>query len=226
MVGRSAVRRNPAVSEALGQALDIVLTHSLQADDLHLLQQDLLEMADGNTARRLAGEDVELVVLAFSVLLSTWQPPRSKARPGQSWEHFIQFVAALLDESRAVTPVIPEVAPFILRGTAQQLKYAKWSGPAYSGAEGKRDQQAWRILARRMTTLAVGTVTAITASPELVPARGPAARLGLLAATVVADMFDDEVANGLRGVHSSMHCLEARRTNSHLASEVMLLVRA
>jgi hypothetical protein len=224
---RTTVRRNRAVAEALSQALDIVLTHSLQTEDLHLLQQDLSAVTAGKAARRMAGEDFELVVLAFSVLLSIWQPPRSKARQGQAWAQFNQFATELFGEPYAVTPVIPDAAFDSLRKVSAKLIDAKWRGPAYIGADAMRDRQCWRILARRITSVSEAAVAAIAKSPELVPTRGRAARLGLLAAAVVADMLNDEkIAARLRGVHSSLCCLDARQSNAHLASEVILLIRA
>lgn len=229
------------ISEAVGQALDIVLTRALQADDVLMLVRDLrtpergLEdsLAIGRPSqsprrheREISGSEFEIAVTALSLLLSLWQPSRNKYRPGQVLTEFYEYLAALFPASAAVEPVIPEETEFALKEIGSLLKKAQWSDYLYPGADNTSDRVTWRILARRLTAVAAKRVASIARQPSLARSHGPALRIGLLAAAAVADQFAEaEIAAKLRGVHSSLVCLETRQHDPSQASEVILLIR-
>lgn len=236
---RRTFRRARAVEEATDQALDIILTHSLLSDDLSMLLHDLQDPttlrfeAGGRTVVKwpphpIRGDEFELTVVALSVLLSIWEPQKTKYRPGQAWQQFEQFLVDLCSASTDVEPTIPDEIEAVLQGLRPSLVNAAWVGRStFGGTDSGRDEQCWRILTRRITVTSGAMAGALVRQPAVPNTSTPAIRLGLLAAACVADRFtDDDIARTVRGVHSSLTCLEARLDNPSLPSEVILLMRA
>jgi hypothetical protein len=237
---RRTLRRTRAVDEAISQALDIILTHSLVSDDVSMLVQELHDPAmlpaDASGGRtllqwappRIHRDQFELTVVALSVLLSLWEPHKTKHRHGQGWLQFEQFLVDLFSASMGVSPTIPDEVEAVLRGLQPLLLNATWiDGSTSARADSGRDEQSWRVLARRITVASASMVAATVQHPAGPYTSSPAIRLGLLAAACVADRFtDDAIASSLRGLHSSLTCLDARRDDPSLPSEVILLMRA
>jgi hypothetical protein len=236
---KSILRKLPRVSSAVGQALDIVLTRSLEKDDIATLLRDvhdLVKLADGRlevaghssvqAASWIAGDELELVVAAVSVLLSIWNPPRTKYRRGQAWEEFQQFVTEVFSASSDAQPLIPDEIESSLAEVSRLLVTARWEGWKYAGAGDTADRECRRILAHRVVDVSKPWARTIVEQPTTVRSRGPAMRMGLLAAAAVADRFAEQnIASTLRGVYSCLTCLDARQDDPHLASEVILLTR-
>jgi hypothetical protein len=229
---------------ALGQALDIVLTHSLQTDEPSLLVRSLhapngLASSNGGGETLLAWPGVaaspdafELTVVALSLLLSVWEPGRTKGRQRQASNHFETFLDGLCSPSAEVVPTIPEQIDNTLHEVQSLLLTAAWRSPDAdepygAGADPGSDEESWRFLAHRVTAL-IGTL--LDAAPHnprtLVPSHS-AIRIGLLAVSCVADKFtDSQIAAKARGIHSCLTSVDARHSDPTLASEVILLVQA
>jgi hypothetical protein len=233
---RQSLRKAPPLEEALGQALDLILTHSLQSDDVSMLVQELQEAGRSGglgglplsdwPARRISGNELELTVLALSLLLSLWDPHRTKYRAGQAWAQFEQFLVDLFPPSADVLPTIPDEVEFALQDVRSMVVGATWMGSTFEGADHSSDEQSWRTLARRIAVVSAATVGSMVRRPAATDSCGPAIRISLLAAACLADKFtDSSIASKLRGVHSSLTCLDVRRTDKSLASEVILLMR-
>ncbi|MFF0338348.1 NACHT domain-containing protein [Kribbella sp. NPDC004875] len=236
---RRTLRRARAVDEAIGQALDVILTHSLVSDDVSMLVHELQDPAllpaaasGGRTVLqwappRIHRDQFELAVVALSLLLSLWDPHRTKYRHAHGWLQFERFLLELFSESMELSPAIPDEAEPVLRKLQPLLLNATWAGGStFAGADSGRDEQCWRILARRVTVVSASMIAATVQNPGTPYSSSPAIRLGLLAAACVADRFTDPaIARSLRGLHSSLTCLDARRDDPTLPSEVLLLMR-
>ncbi|MET9312651.1 NACHT domain-containing protein [Kribbella sp. NPDC003505] len=237
---RRTLRRGRAVDEAISQALDIILTHSLISDDVSMLVQELQDPATlpatapaGRTVvqwapARIRRDQFELTVVALSVLLSLWEPHKTKYRHSQGWVQFERFLVDLVAASSDVPPAIPDEVEGVLRRLEPLLLKATWSsGSTFAGADTGRDERCWRILARRIVVVSAPMIATTVHHPEAPYTSSPAIRLGLLAAACVADRFTDAaIAQSLRGLHSSLTCLDARLDDPSLPSEVLLLMRA
>jgi hypothetical protein len=235
----ASLRRNPAVVESLDEVLDIVLTRSLQNEDISMLVEDLQSPERTPMYARsplASGDELEFAVLALTVLLSIWAPQRTKHRPGQGWAQFEEFLVNLFPVSAEIRPTLPEEVEIALQDVANLLvttRWAKepeyrWEGrrPDYAAVDTTRSRQSWRILARRLTSMSEASAGTIARSPDRWHSLGPAIRIGLLAVVAVADQLaDEDISAILRGVHSSLTCIDARRNDPGLASEVVLLVR-
>ncbi|MEV6285656.1 NACHT domain-containing protein [Kribbella sp. NPDC051770] len=234
-------RRTTHVSQAVGQALDIVLTRALQSEDIVMLARDLQDaevrpgvgsQTSGRSAVPLPAEhdnasaDFEIAVTALSLLLSLWQPGRNRYRPGQVLVEFSEYVVDLVRGSARVEPVIPEAASSVLRDVGRRLKTAQWADSAFEGSDETNDRFTWRVLARRIVAVVETRVAAVAELPPSVRISGPALRIALLAAAAVAERFaESDISAELRGVSSSLTCLEARLDDAASASEVILLIR-
>ncbi|MEU8227767.1 NACHT domain-containing protein [Kribbella sp. NPDC048915] len=237
---RRTLSRARAVDEAFSQALDIILTHSLVSDDVSMLVRELQDPATLPTSApagravlqwappRIRRDQFELTVVALSVLLSLWEPHKSKYRHGQGWLQFERFLVELFSASSEMTPAIPGELEGVLRRLQPLLLTAIWStGSTFAGADSSRDQQCWRILARRIAVVSASMIATTVRYPAASYGSSAAIRLGLLAAACVADRFSDAaIAQSLRGLHSSLTCLDARLDDPTLPSEVLLLMRA
>jgi NACHT domain-containing protein len=230
-----------SMSEGIGQALDLVLTQVLRADELLMLVRDLQDPDRGHEdgwaagrpshqprwqAQKISGPEFEMAVTALSLLLSLWRPSRSKYRPGQVLTEFYEYLVGLYPASAAVEPVIPEEAEFALKKVNDLLVSARWTDNLYPGSDDTNDRVTRRVLARRISAVASKWVTVIARQPLMAQRQGPALRIALLAAAAVADQFaETEIAAKLRGVHSSLVSLENRQDDPSQASEVILLIR-
>ncbi|GAA1718291.1 hypothetical protein GCM10009745_78850 [Kribbella yunnanensis] len=240
---RLAVGQDPSFERALGQALDIVLSHSLQTDELSLLVRNLkapnrLASSDNGGETIIAWPEAaaspdtfELTAVGLTLLLSVWEPSRAKGRQRQTTNHFDTFLAGLCSPSAEVTPTIPEQITRTLHEVQSLLPTAAWrssdaTAPYGPGADPGTDEESWRFLARRVTALIAGLLDTAPHNPSDSTPMNSAIRLGLLAVIGVADKFtDSQIAAKTRGIHSSLTSVDARRSDPTLASEVILLVR-